>query len=189
METTNVTTNADTNAEFNRLYAKYYSRIENMLTYKLNGKRHVAEELANDTFVKAFQHLDNYNPDMASVYTWLFNIAKNLLIDHWRKDKSNQITNLDDFTNDNDDASFELSEAEKADVSVVSEEKLNAINQAMKNLNDFEKNIADLYFMQELQYKEICNTLNMPLGTVKGTIFRIRKKLQSNVELTKIYAK
>jgi len=188
METTNAT-NTDTNKEFNELYAKYYSRIENMLTYKLNGKRYIAEELANDTFVKAFQHLDSYNSDLSSIYTWLYGIAKNILIDYFRKDKSNQIMNLDDYTKDNGDASFELPEAEKADVSVVSEEKLNAVSQAMKGLNDLEKNIANLYFMQELQYKEICSTLNLPLGTVKGTIFRIRKKLQSNVELTKIYAK
>jgi len=187
MKTANVNTNANEVKSFNEIYTTYYNRVENFLTAKLNGKRHIAEELTQDTFIKVSQHLENYNSDRAKLSTWIYTIANNQLTDYFRKNKSNQVMSVDSFINENGEPSFQFTDSQEADVSVVSEEKMSAVKRAMNKLNTLEQRIADLYFMQEKQYIEIVEYLNIPMGTVKGVINRLRKKLQK--ELEQVYAK
>jgi len=57
----------------------------------------------------------------------------------------------------------------------------------INNLTGIKQKIAKLYFTNEYKYQEICEELELPLGTVKGMIFRVREVLQEKVKSDYIY--
>jgi RNA polymerase sigma-70 factor (ECF subfamily) len=163
---------------FNEVYTRYYSSVLNFISAKINGKREIAEEITQDTFIKVYEHLNSYNSEKSVISTWIFNIALRKLIDHYRSDKSAQMVGVDGFVDENGEPTYQFKDTEKADNTVDSEEKLSAINRAMNVLNSNEKKIAELYFIKQMKYTEISEQLDAPMGTVKALINRVRSKLQ-----------
>lgn len=68
---------------FGRLYEMYAERVYRYLVFRTQDA-HVAEDLSAETFIKAFQNIRRYRIGRAPFGAWLFRIAHNVLIDHWR---------------------------------------------------------------------------------------------------------
>ena len=177
--------NAQTNtiASFNEIYVEFYSKVLNFVTSKVNGKREIAEEITQDTFLKVAEHLQDYDAEKGKINTWIYNIAKNKIIDHYRRNKSSYMVSVDGFVNDEGEPSFEFKDTQKADELVNSDETMSAIDRAMDVLNEKEMKIAELYFIDQMKYNEIAEQLNAPMGTVKANINRIRVKLQNKLSM------
>lgn len=177
--------NGTPTANFNDIYAKEYNKILNFVSSKIGGRREVAEEITQDVFIKLNEHLDKYDVYKAKLTTWLYTIANNKVIDHYRSDKSSRMVAVDGFVNDNGEPTYQFEDTVNTDQSVNTEETMSSVERAMSILNDNEKKIAELYFIQQLKYNEIAEQLNTPMGTVKGLINRVRTKLQK--QLTNVY--
>lgn len=95
------------------------------------------------------------------------------------------MVSVDGFVNDEGEPSFEFKDTQKADELVNSDETMSAIDRAMGILNKKEMKIAELYFIDQMKYKEIAAQMELNLGTVKANINRIRVKLQN--KLSKVY--
>lgn len=88
------------------IYNTYKKPIYNYL-YKVTFNSHIAEELTQDTFLKAFTYVNSFRGD-ASMKTWLFKIAHNTYVNYLKKNAGNTLDNLDDIiTSDNNDISAE----------------------------------------------------------------------------------
>jgi RNA polymerase sigma-70 factor (ECF subfamily) len=172
-------------ANFNKLYSEFYFSILNFVTSKVNGKREIAEEITQDTFLKVAEHLQDYDSTRGKISTWIYNIAGNKVIDYYRRNKSSYMVSVDGFVNDEGEPSFEFKDTQKADELVNSDETMSAIDRAMDILNKKEMKIAELYFIDQMKYKEIAEQMELNLGTVKANINRIRVKLQN--KLSKVY--
>ena len=72
-------------AEFTGYYKDYKHKVFSFLYYRLNGNRAIAEDLAADVFVKAYEKFDSYDRSYA-FSTWIYTIARNTLIDYVRKE-------------------------------------------------------------------------------------------------------
>lgn len=166
----------------NWVYKKYYDLIYWFILNKVR-KVEIAQELTNDVFIKVNKHLLNYDVYRAKLSTWIYTIANNTIIDYYRTDKSNKVQSVESFTDDNGNEYFQF-EAYNVECSDLIEgnETNDQITNAMKKLNDKEKSIAMLYFVNQMKYKEISEKLDIPMGSVKGTINRIRIKLQSELK-------
>lgn len=70
-------------ADWDALYAEQLPRIYNYFRYRVGADE--AEDLASATFEKAWRGRDRYRRDLGAFTTWLFAIARNVAIDHWRK--------------------------------------------------------------------------------------------------------
>ncbi len=81
---TDTTTTQDT--LFLSWYDSYATDIYRYVILRI-GTKEVAEDIVSEIFLSAWKHRTRYNPDKASSKTWLFTIAKNALIDHYRKTK------------------------------------------------------------------------------------------------------
>ena len=150
-----------------KTYEYVFSRVKNDI---------ICEELTDDIFIKIFKSLDRYSEEKSNgnFDVWLFEITNNTIIDHYRKKKN--IT--EEFEDDNvrqyinSDNSYSFTNKIEYD-----EINIKIINE-IRNLPKSKVMIAKLYFIEELSYDEICEALSIPLGTVKGTLKRIRDDLK-----------
>lgn len=158
------------------LMGLYWDTIYFMLL-KMSGNREDAEDLAIESFAKAFGNLSQYTSDYA-FSTWLFRIATNHCIDFIRKRKKNVL---------NKDGNEDLSNPEKLenlqessfspDESMIRGQKVAVIRQVVDRLKPRYQKLVRLRYFEEKSYEEIAIELNLPLGTVKAQLFRARELL------------
>lgn len=133
--------------------------------------REEAEEIAQDTFLKAFQSITSFE-GKSEFSTWLYKIAYNLSISHKRKKKyksveidENLISNNTDFETYNDFIKLEESEKNKI------------LQKAVNSLSGDDALIITLYYIQELSINEIQEITNLSQSNIKIKLFRARKQL------------
>jgi len=148
----------------------YSKRIFNM-SYQFVGSYQEAEDLTQDIFLKLYNSLAKY--DLKKNFTaWLLTLAKNHLIDQYRKTKWEKKTrdNFDDYYITSD--TFENPEEE-----VVKEENRKTIWEGINNLSSEIRMAVILRDIQEKKYEEIAEIMSLPLGTVKSRVNRGRLQL------------
>lgn len=178
-ESWNIAKNGIKTIDINTIYNKYYQSIYHFVLGRVN---HVedAEEIANDVFIKANKHLDNYDVHTAKINTWLFTIAKNAVIDFYRRNHSDQYTNVSDFADADTGKEIYQFVDDTADV-VENLELGEQIKVAFASLKPKYRRVAELFFLSQKQYKEIAEIMDIPMGTVFGMISRCRTMLQGNL--------
>ena len=173
---------------FEQVYNKFYNQILWYVKSKVKNSAD-CEDITNEVFVKLHKHFDNYDVYQAKIVTWLYTIAQNTIIDFHRVDKSKYQTNVDSFVDDEGKEFFQFTGSDESDTMVESDELSNAILKAFENLKPKYKRIAELYFIKEMQYAEIAEMCNVPMGTVKGMISRCREMLQAQLVNVRIMNK
>ncbi len=132
---------------------------------RLVGDREWAEDLMHDTFLKIAAHLDDYNPDQSELYTWLVTIARRVALDELRKRKVRL------------DAASYIREQSSGHIYLAVNLHL-PIEQLYEILPAKQRQILALIYTQGLTLREVAQTLDLPLGTVK-TRYRLGlQKLQ-----------
>jgi RNA polymerase sigma-70 factor, ECF subfamily len=138
----------------------------------------VAEDLAQEVFVKAFRRLNTYDPQW-KFSSWLFKIAHNTTIDHLRRgvpdtvpletgvedDRGSLAAILADETVENPQAA-----AERRDLG-------RALERAISSLRPDYRVAVLMFYVHGASYQEICEATGLPLGTVKTNLHRARKEL------------
>ena len=159
-----------------------YERPVFSLIYRMVRDRELAEDLAQDTFIKVLNHIDRYRPEF-KLSSWLFKIANNVAIDHLRRRQ------LDTISMDGSPhaVTADAVEATSFDVVVEQESALDelearemgtAIEQAIAGLRSEYRSCIMLRHVEGRSYEEIAATLDLPLGTVKTYIHRARHELR-----------
>ena len=169
--------------KFEELYKQYYSAIYNFIFLKLHNTE-VCEELTNDVFIKANASMHLYNSDKSGISTWLHNIAKNLVIDYYRADNSDKYINVSQF-NDTETGKevFQFADSLTTENIMDNSEILMTVEKAMSKLKPKYQKVAEYYFIADKPYNEIAELLELPLGSVKGMVNRIKSMLTSQAEL------
>lgn len=166
-----------------RELVRRYERPVFALVYRMVRDREVAEDLAQDTFLKAFNAIDSYRPEY-KFSSWLFKIAHNTAIDHLRR------RTLDTFSIEGaphavtpeqlEATALQLeSDAPSALDRVEALELGGEIEEAIGRLRPEYRSCILLRHVEGLAYEEIAETLDLPLGTVKTYIHRARHELRA----------
>lgn len=129
--------------------------------YRMCGETNLAEELMQETFVRAFEAAKRYRPE-ASVRTWLFSIAANLVRDRWRR----RARRGDDLPLE-DLAIAAPATAEDEALTLISYE---AVRGALPLLPVEQRSALILRYYHDLSYEEIARALACPIGTVRSRI-------------------
>jgi RNA polymerase sigma factor (sigma-70 family) len=155
------------------LMVRYKDSIYFMILKMVNNKED-AMDIMVETFAKAFEKLDKYQPDYA-FSTWLFRVATNNCIDFIRKKKLNTMSIHGMMDEDGDEMPLQI----KADT--LNPEETSIKKQQTKELRNLieglplrYRNLITLRYFDELSYEEIAQNLDLPLGTVKAQLFRAR---------------
>lgn len=142
---------------------------------KLTNDAHAAEDLFQDTALRAFKHQDKFSSD-SNLKAWLCTIMKNTFINNFRKKKRRgQI--LGDTKN--------LTFMDPESMSARNEGEGNVLIEELQDLIDtLDDNLREPFLMayQGYKYEEICQHLSLPVGTVKSRIFCARKELKYQIK-------
>lgn len=163
------------------LVRQYQQRIY-AICYRFTGSPNEAEDLTQDVFIRMYRTLDSYDPARAGLMTWVATMARNLLVDHFRKGKHDRQTDsLDAPVGDEPDA---MSRAEQLrdlspgpDHRLALRETREQVHEALQKLSPELREAVILRDLQDMDYREIATVLNVPEGTVKSRINRGRTEL------------
>jgi RNA polymerase sigma-70 factor (ECF subfamily) len=170
---------------YGTLIAKYQDRIYNLI-YRMCGRAADAEELTQDTFLKALERIDQFRGH-SKFYTWLFRIAANLTISHRRRAgriRFHSMTGPEEYDEAQSDAltaGIATRRQPGPDRSAISSETTRRIMQAMDELEDEFRIVVALRDIEEMDYAGIAEVLDLPVGTVKSRLHRARCLLKDKL--------
>jgi RNA polymerase sigma-70 factor (ECF subfamily) len=151
------------------LIEKYQHRLLRYLVY-LTGSREQAEDFFQDTWIRVLERGHQYD-GRHEFSTWLFSIARNLVIDHRRR---KQPASLDDMTNCEDGVPFDIPATGQPSAfdATVQREQNEQISAGMQNIVAEYREALVLRFQEGMSLEEISHVTGAPLGTVKSRIYR-----------------
>jgi RNA polymerase sigma-70 factor (ECF subfamily) len=166
---------------FEMIVRKYEQPLTNYLG-RMTGEREAALDFAQEIFLKVYCSLSSYRPAY-KFSTWLFKIASNHLIDHWRKKKLATVSI--DQPIDGDDDSL-LPQVPDPGPSVVRKFELTEvrrkIERALKTIPEALRELFVLRHVNEFSYEEIADIKGLPVGTVKNRVFQAKELLRKRME-------
>jgi len=154
---------------------KVHTRRVYAICYRFTGSNQEAQDLSQEVFLRVFRSLKSFRAGEGTFTVWLGRLTRNLLIDHYRR------TRLDRSTDSIEDALPVLEEktamSARADGLLAGREASEALQGALQRLSPELRETVILRDLEELEYKEIAQVLNVPEGTVKSRLNRGRAEL------------
>ena len=164
-------------AAWEKIVQSYSRRIYN-LAYRFTSRADSAEDLTQEVFIRVYKSLDQYNPKQGDLQNWLMRLARNLIIDDYRR---RQRAPQDEAADDLENHQYHLRAAGGTVQREMERHELGVQVQAgIDKLSPDLRTCVILRDIEELSYQEIVDLLKIPEGTVKSRINRGR------IELAKI---
>ncbi len=140
--------------------------------YRMLGTPTAAEDAAQETFIRAYQALDRYDPDR-SIATWLLSIASNYSIDQLRKKKATILSM------DNEKYAWLAppSKSPNPEQAALEIEKQKMIHNMLSGLSETDRAAVILQYWHDCSYEEIAETLELTLSAVKSRLYRARRTM------------
>lgn len=165
------------------VYTKYYKQLVNFTKTRINNPIE-AEDIISDMFEKKVsKYLCIFKPERANISTWLYTMATNYIKDYYRHASitTNKLVNVSTFVNDEGKETFQIADNSHVN-SIESNQLAEKLNYSFDKLKEPYKSVAKLYLLEQKQYTEIADLLNIPLNTVKVTLLRAKAKLQEMLQ-------
>ncbi len=148
-------------AAFGALYDRYLDRIYRFVYYKTFSKE-TTEDLVSDIFTKAFEKIQSFDSEKGPFSAWLYRIARNTVIDHYRTKK--ETVDIEDI--------FDLGEHERTEEKIDAHELLKKISAHLTTLAPRQREILTLRIWEELSYREIADIVGGTEDSVKMAFSR-----------------
>jgi RNA polymerase sigma factor (sigma-70 family) len=155
---------------FGRLYEQYLPKIFQYVSYRV-GERTTAEDLTSDIFNKALTSFVKYDSGKAAFSTWIFSIARNTLIDYYRRRSKEQRLRKEA---ESKAAAFSKSPEEEASHS----EEIIELRKCLSLLNPNERELISLKFSGEMTNREISKITGLSESNVGTILCRAVRKLR-----------
>jgi RNA polymerase sigma-70 factor (ECF subfamily) len=166
---------------YEMIVRKYQQPLASYLS-RMTGEREAALDFAQEIFIKAYCSLESYRPAF-KFSTWLFKIASNHLIDHWRKKKLPTVSI--DQPIEEDDGPM-MPQIPDPGPSVVRRFELaeirEKIERALESIPEALRELFVLRHVNEFSYEEIADIKSLPVGTVKNRVFQAKELLRKRME-------
>ncbi len=167
-----------------RLILKYQNRIYNVIL-KICANADDAAELTQETFVKVIENIDKFE-GRSGFYTWAFRIAVNLTLNYCQRSGRLGLKSLD--AEDNGQARQQLKEFLNDDSSpdpaavAANKELCEIVIASLMKLNDAQRTVLVLRDIEDMNYAQIAEVLDIELGTVRSRLSRARSNLRGIME-------
>ncbi len=142
------------NIEFERIYIEFRDKVTRYVRGKIANEQD-AEDVVSDVFVKVFNGLYGYDRKKSSVSTWIYTIAHNTVIDHYKTAKS--VCELPG----------NLCSEDNIDEALLNEEALEDLANALERLTERERDIIILHYYSGKTLKNIAEKMNISYSYVK----------------------
>jgi RNA polymerase sigma-70 factor, ECF subfamily len=159
-------------AAWRDLVARHTRRVFNV-AYRFVGRVDEAEDLTQEVFIKVYQSLDRYRQSEGSFTTWLTTVARNQVIDNYRRRREEKRRRLE-----NPEILDVIASPEEGPLrGLERDERVEFVRRGLRALPADLREPLILCDLQGLPYEEVASILRLPLGTVKSRINRGRLEL------------
>jgi RNA polymerase sigma-70 factor (ECF subfamily) len=155
---------------FGVLVLRYRKRVIN-LVHRMCGDSQVAEDMAQEAFIRAWKHLRGYQPNSPFI-NWVFRIASNATLDMLRRQK--ETVDIDELPLAAGGVSVEAR--------LEAKDRAMLVRQAVLSLPPASRSVLVLREYESLSYREIAETLGIPIGTVMSRLNYARERLSEALE-------
>jgi len=158
---------------FEPIYNKYFKQIY-LYLFKRCADEMLAEDLTSQAFLKAMDKLHQYSDKGVPFSAWLYRIAHNELLLHFRHTKYTRAVHakLQDVEILHD----EIAEQE------LEKDRLATLKKALSSLSEDELSLVEMKYFEHRTYEEICDILDLTVSNAKVKMHRIMKKLNKLVQ-------
>lgn len=160
--------------DFSAVYNSHVWQVYGFFAYRLNARAD-AEDLTQQTFERALRAWDRYDAARASVGTWLLAIARNLLVDHLRADRSARQRPLD--ADDDEQAGALAAPPDRHDLGLALD-----LEHALAGLGDREREILALRFGGDMTGPEIAELTDLSLANVQQILSRTLRRMRATMD-------
>ena len=140
------------------LYETYHLSVYRFLFYRV-GDRAAAEDLTSEVFLRMLRFISGFNPPSASFQAWLFQIARNLAIDHHRRMSVRNHLPLEEKL---------AARGEHLDAAVERSLTSESLQAALAELNDEQRDVILMRFIAEMPIAEVAKALHKSENSIKG---------------------
>jgi RNA polymerase sigma factor (sigma-70 family) len=166
---------AGRNSAFSYIVDRHKDRAYN-LAFRICGNHEEAEEIAQDSFLKAYRSLKSFKRK-SSFATWLYRIVYNTSISFVRVKKKG-VLSLNDFPADVIDFMGSNTSEEDAE----KEYRCALVNFALQKISEEERGLISLYYYEEMSADEISDVTGISKSNIKVKLFRSRQKMLEIIE-------
>ena len=154
---------------FDVLYNNYSSSLYGVINLIVK-KEEFAEEILQDTFIKIWKKIEDYDASKGRFFTWMLNIARNMAIDKLRSKEFKSGSKTDDISSfvDIGDSGY----AEKNNMDHI------GVRDVLKKLSDDHRFLIQKMYFEGYSQSEIAEEFDIPLGTVKTRVRAAMSKLR-----------
>lgn len=167
---------------FDRLVEKHHKQAYNV-AYRMTGNHADAEDLTQDTFLKAYRFFGNYHRDMP-FENWLYRIMSNMFVDWLRRRPKAHIRSLDEpIRQEEGETTLDLPDTGDGPESLMLSHELD--NEMQAALNTLPKDFRTAVILSDLEglsYEEISEVMGSSIGTVRSRLHRGRKLLRDKLK-------
>jgi len=154
---------------------KLHNRRVFSICYRFTNSDAEAQDLTQDVFLRVFKNLKSFRSGEGLFVVWLTRLTRNLLIDHYRRTRMERATDsLEDQTAALDENPAMMA---RTDGMLAGREASELLQSALQKLSPDLRETVILRDIEELEYREIAQVLNVPEGTVKSRLNRGRAEL------------
>lgn len=171
---------AKKDTQFKRLYLEHRERIY-WYIYRKISREDEAQDLTADVFLKLYENIDDVGRrKKGAVLAWLYTVARNLAIDHLRKQGNHKSRSLDDEEVDGAATVFDSFVNEAMKQGDIAE-----IQRAMSFVDETAQEIMQLRFGEELSFNEISEVIGKSEGACKMILYRALEKMRNDIETSR----
>ncbi len=167
---------------FDALILKYRERVYSVI-YNLTSNREDASDLAQETFIKAFQSIKRFK-GKSSFFTWLYRIALNTSLTHLRKNKLRRFFSFEKMVEEDHSSGFieNMTTDSDSDKAALMTELQETLNDAFQKLSVKHRTVITLFEIDGLSHKEIAEIIGTSIGTVRSRLHYAKQFLQGELK-------
>lgn len=174
-----------TGKEFSFFYQKYYPKLLYYTSKMCQSARldpAKAEDISTDSFLIAFEKIDKYEKEKSQFSTWLFTIAKNLMLQEIKSDQKTLSMDVEVDEEGTTMKDFLQEEESEQHIQDLIQKKAEIMLQRISELKEPYKQVIEMREIQRMAYKDIADQLGKNLSTIKSQIRNGRAILIAETE-------
>lgn len=159
-------------SQFSFLYEKYVKKIYNFIYYRTFHKE-TAEDLTSKVFIKALENINKFNPQKGKFSSWLYQVARNIVIDYYRSQK--QELNFEEF--------WGIASNQNLSASLDQKQAIEEIKTYLQKLDSLQRDIVIMRLWDELSYKEISQIIGKSEAACKMCFSRVMQSMRKELSV------
>ena len=156
--------------QFSKIYDKYIDKIYRFVFLKVNSQE-IAEDLTSEVFTRGWESFRQEKCDIKNIQAFLYQIARNLIVDHYRQKGQAQLVSTD--------ALPLLDQEENLEERAMLKSEVSNVKAALANINEDYRGIIVWYYLDELSVPEIAKIMGKSEDAVRVQIHRALTALKS----------